>query len=691
MDLVELARRKGLIGADIAASLAARGASDAEIMDELRRAGLDEERLGELEQERSYFHMPRRLGGYEILEPLGSGGNGVVFKARQVMMARMVALKVLNPKHAARPGADDHLVQEARSAGAVNHPNVVTVYDVGEIGNRRYIAMEFMPLGDLAATMARRGGRLPEAEALDIAIDCCRGLGAIAAAGLVHCDIKPANVFIAAGRHAKLGDLGLARSLLDGPIGKRGGTYGFMPPEQLSPATRCDERSDVFALGATLYATLVGERPWLQDEPRAYLAAVRAGPPDPRLSGVTISAPTWRLIARSLAAERELRPDADAMLAELLAARSALLPAVSPGRQNAETVPTEQLLPMADPQGAGPSTAETLVPGRASSGARAARRRGRQAAPARRSMRAAVAVMALLGAVAAGVVLALPGTTAPVPASTMGTASGTLAEPEPAPLASPAVSPRRPASPSAPAPARALDQASTGPRPAPPSAPPSAPAPTPGKAEPPSIDPSLRDAAVVAYNDFVVAKGDPVQRIASIGPGASGELIDVRDGRSTGVSLAMLGGEVLRGRGRPPRPGTEAARCFDPRAIGLRGLISYQQVPIELRLDGLDPALRWEVVIYGNRAQGSYRDRMTMVALSGAEAFVNRTEGASPSSPTGVAAFGDNGDAGRVIRFADIDPGADRAVTLTIPAWNGQDQAGRYYLNALRLTAVRAR
>ena len=213
----------------------------------------------------------RVVSGYRILGTLGMGGMSTVYRAIQLSMEREVALKVLDQQGPPDPTYTERFLLEARSAGRISHPNVVTCYDVGvHHGSRLYMALELVTGGDSTQLADKHGGRLPERMAMGILRDAARGLGAIHAVGLIHRDIKPANLFIAADGSAKLGDLGLVRNATSSGkyptlAGIAVGTPAFMSPEQSQGAKGLDIRSDIYALGASVFALLAGRPPFEAD------------------------------------------------------------------------------------------------------------------------------------------------------------------------------------------------------------------------------------------------------------------------------------------------------------------------------------------------------------------------------------------------------------------------------------------
>ena len=200
------------------------------------------------------------LPGYEVLERVGLGATGTVYRARQIALDRIVALKVLAPRYAADPETVERFVREARAAAAISHPHVVPVYDVKHHGDLHYFSMEFMEGGTVEdLLLSAPESRLPWRQAVRIVSSAAAGLAHLHANGLVHRDIKPANLLLDRERVVKLGDLGtLVRA--DEALGERIGTPHFMSPEQArrKAVTRA---SDVYSLGATLYRMLAGRTP----------------------------------------------------------------------------------------------------------------------------------------------------------------------------------------------------------------------------------------------------------------------------------------------------------------------------------------------------------------------------------------------------------------------------------------------
>ncbi len=207
-----------------------------------------------------------RIAGYQIVSFLGKGGMGNVHKAIQMSMQREVALKILPPELCRDETFSARFIREARAAGKVNHPNVITCFDVGNDKGVLYMALELVTGGDVSQKLKENKGPLSVKQALRIFQDCTRGLGAIHKAGLIHRDIKPANIFLSEDGIAKLADLGLARSASTNTqmtqAGSCVGTPAYMSPEQVKGAEDIDIRTDIYALGITLFTLLAAKNPF---------------------------------------------------------------------------------------------------------------------------------------------------------------------------------------------------------------------------------------------------------------------------------------------------------------------------------------------------------------------------------------------------------------------------------------------
>jgi len=233
-----------------------------------------------------------RLGPYEVVALVGEGGMGRVYRARDPRLARDVALKVLN---APRDGgvSTERFGREARAASALNHPNIVTIYDIGDARGVAFIAMEYLSGGSVRERLTE--GRLTLDEALDLAGQVAQGLAAAHARGVVHRDLKPGNVMITAEGGAKIVDFGLAKlevrtDSADRPgrpdrepltaAGAIFGTAAYMSPEQAT-GRPADYRSDLFSFGAMLYELVTGQRPFERSSAAETVAAILKEQPPP--------------------------------------------------------------------------------------------------------------------------------------------------------------------------------------------------------------------------------------------------------------------------------------------------------------------------------------------------------------------------------------------------------------------------
>ena len=236
-----------------------------------------------------------KLGPYEILAPLGAGGMGEVYRARDERLKRDVAVKVLPGSLSSDPERLKRFEQEAQAAGGLNHPNITAVYDVGQHDGAPYVVQELLEGETLRATLLH--GRLPSRKAIDYASQIARGLAAAHEKGVVHRDLKPENLFLTRDGRAKILDFGLAKLIqprqqdggspsvlpTQGEATEPGvvlGTLGYMSPEQVR-GRPADARSDIFAFGCVLYEMLSGQRAFRGDTAADTMSAILTRePPD---------------------------------------------------------------------------------------------------------------------------------------------------------------------------------------------------------------------------------------------------------------------------------------------------------------------------------------------------------------------------------------------------------------------------
>jgi serine/threonine-protein kinase len=204
--------------------------------------------------------LPRRLGGYRLIEPIGSGTTGTVYRGEQISLRRTVAIKVLSRELADRPEYVERFRREAHAVAGLNHPNVISCIDAGEAEGIPFFVMEYAA-GTTVGALLERGGPMDETRVVSIAVQVARALAHAHEAGLVHRDVKPDNVLLTRDGIAKLCDLGLVQ---DRPEAARSlGTPHYISPEQARGTGEVDVRSDLYSLGATLYHMLTGRTPFL--------------------------------------------------------------------------------------------------------------------------------------------------------------------------------------------------------------------------------------------------------------------------------------------------------------------------------------------------------------------------------------------------------------------------------------------
>jgi hypothetical protein len=286
---------------------------------------------GEVTQDRLDFLAPPqeagelgRLGGYHVLEVLGTGGMGIVLRAWDPALRRGVALKVLRPRVAAQAQARQRFLREAQAAAAIKSDHVVTIHQVSEDRGVPFLAMELLP-GEALNVRLQRGGRLPVAEVVRVGREMAQGLVAAHERGVIHRDIKPGNVWLEEPTaRVKLLDFGLARPLAeDVQLTRQGvlvGTPAYMAPEQ-ARGEKVDARADLFALGCVFYQISTGQRPFSGENTMALLAALATTTPRP-VGDLNPEVPAGlaELIHRLLEKEPDRRPESAQVVADALTA-----------------------------------------------------------------------------------------------------------------------------------------------------------------------------------------------------------------------------------------------------------------------------------------------------------------------------------------------------------------------------------
>jgi serine/threonine-protein kinase len=283
-------------------------------------------------------HGSPSIAGYKILGILGKGSMATVYRARQLSVDRIVALKVPKPELASDPKFVERFLREARAAARLNHRNIVTVYDAGKSGGNYYLAMEYVD-GASLRSIVRKRGRIEEIDAVRLATKVAHALDYIHSRHIIHRDIKPENILLTAAGVPKVVDLGLAQNLASqesslSTTGMTVGTPNYISPEQIMGRRDLDIRCDLYALGATLYLMLTGQPPFTgRTSAVVYTRHLRDPLPDPRRLNPRLSEAVTRVLARCLAKDRNARyPTPRHLVADLTALYRALVRARPEGK-----------------------------------------------------------------------------------------------------------------------------------------------------------------------------------------------------------------------------------------------------------------------------------------------------------------------------------------------------------------------
>jgi serine/threonine protein kinase/tetratricopeptide (TPR) repeat protein len=261
-----------------------------------------------------------RLGPYEILSPLGAGGMGEVYRARDEKLDRDVAIKVLPESVAADPESLARFEREAKAVAALSHQNILSIFDFGNQAGTVYAVMELLEGETLGTRLLE--GPIPQRQAVDYAIQIARGLSAAHEKGIVHRDLKPENLFVSKDGHVKILDFGLVKRISPSAPGEETsaptisghtvpgtvlGTVGYMSPEQVR-GLAADHRSDIFSFGAILYELLTRKKAFKRDTAGDTMAAILRDPPaDLSRSGIAVSPALDRILMHCLEKDRDNR------------------------------------------------------------------------------------------------------------------------------------------------------------------------------------------------------------------------------------------------------------------------------------------------------------------------------------------------------------------------------------------------
>nr|MDQ3817686.1 serine/threonine protein kinase [Acidobacteriota bacterium] len=286
---------------------------------------------GSISQDKASALIGQTLSHYKVIELIGAGGMGEVYLARDKRLGRKVALKLLPDYFTNDEERLRRFQREARTASALNHPNILTVYEIGKVGASHFIAAEFIDGVTLRERI--RGGQLTTAEALDIALQTAGALAAAHEAGIVHRDIKPENIMVRKDGYVKVLDFGLAKlaenrneqerlsevstqALVQTAAGVVMGTALYMSPEQ-ARGLETDERTDIWSLGCVLYEMVAGRPPFEGETPSHVVVSILDKEPPPLSTRARASIPAGleAIVSRALEKKREDRyPKIDEMM-----------------------------------------------------------------------------------------------------------------------------------------------------------------------------------------------------------------------------------------------------------------------------------------------------------------------------------------------------------------------------------------
>jgi serine/threonine protein kinase len=308
---------------------------------------------------------PWLLGRYEIVAELGKGAMGVVYRANDPMLNRMVAIKTINTEEAGHEGMAEYEARfytEAKAAGGLNHPNIIIIYDIGKSGHLVYMAMEYIEGRELREMLAE-GKPLPVAQAVEFAAQVGEGLAYAHQHQVVHRDIKPANIMITPDGRAKIADFGIARMRSSETRTQTGvilGSPKYISPEQVV-GKRADHRSDIFSLGVILYECITGSTPFNGEGLSALMYQItNHDPAPPSSSNPQVPVMLDYIIAKVLAKAPEARYQSAADFANDLRECKAQILTGQPGTGTG--LVTTKPLPVLPLTSAAPAPVEVLEP-----------------------------------------------------------------------------------------------------------------------------------------------------------------------------------------------------------------------------------------------------------------------------------------------------------------------------------------
>jgi serine/threonine-protein kinase len=298
------------------------------------------------------YEIGSRAGDYEVLEVLGAGGMGRVYKVRNVISDRVEAMKVLLPNLEGDADLADRFMREIKVQASLDHPNIAALHTALRLDNQLLMLMEYVE--GVTIDVVLRSGRLPIDKAVDYTAQVLSALSYAHAHGVVHRDLKPANMIVTPSGVVKLMDFGIARMVADRKLTQTGGTVGsiyYMSPEQIKGGVAVDARSDLYSLGISLYEMVTGARPFKGDSEYSIMAAhLETTPPPPIQVDPNLPPALSEIIVMSLAKDPAQRfQTADAFRTALLSVRGSVPAAVQP--------PARMAIPAAAPVVAPPPPA----------------------------------------------------------------------------------------------------------------------------------------------------------------------------------------------------------------------------------------------------------------------------------------------------------------------------------------------
>ncbi|MCA8911160.1 MAG: serine/threonine protein kinase [Planctomycetes bacterium] len=277
----------------------------------VQRGHLDKAGVEKIKSYQQMYQLQDKIEGYKLAAKLGQGAMGTVYKARQVRMDRWVAIKVLQPELAANSTIKQRFLQEARASARLNHPNVITGIDAGEVDGLCYFAMEYVE-GKTLQQLVKERGAMDERQALDAILQVAKALEHAEKLSLVHRDVKPDNIMITRDRQVKLLDLGLAKVRAAEDVGATKGmavgTPNYISPEQAMGRQDIDTRSDIYSLGVTLYFCLTARVPFEGPPEVVMYRHIHEPPPHPKNFRPDIQDSTATLIYSMMSKRPEDRP-----------------------------------------------------------------------------------------------------------------------------------------------------------------------------------------------------------------------------------------------------------------------------------------------------------------------------------------------------------------------------------------------